>query len=73
MMYNGVGWGSRGGGYYLEFLKWSQMTTMKKELDLLYLLCLLKIILLDLFAEIHKSCVKFALLRSPYTFRFQLT
>ena len=45
----------------------------KKELDLFYLLHLLNVTLVpDLFAEIHKSCVKFALPRSPYTFRFQL-
>ena len=45
----------------------------KKELDLLYLLYLLKVILaLDLFGEIHKSCLKFALPRSFYIFRFQV-
>ena len=33
----------------------------------------MKVILLDLFAEIHKICVKFALPRSPYTFTFQST
>ena len=33
------------------------MTTIKKEPDLFYLLYLLKIIFLDLFAEIHKSYV----------------
>ena len=45
----------------------------KKELDLFYLLHLLNVTLVpDLLAEIHKSCVKFALPRSPYTFRFQL-
>ena len=46
------------------------MTTIKKEPDLFYLLYLLKIIFLDLFAEIHKSYVTFALPRSP--FRFQV-
>ena len=41
----------------------------KKELDLFYLLYLLNIILVsDLFTVIYKSCVKFALPRSPYRF-----
>ena len=45
----------------------------KKELDLFYLLYLLKVFLvLYLFADIYKKYVKFALARSPYTFRFQL-
>ena len=45
----------------------------KKNLDLFYLLYLLKVILvLDLFAEIRKSCIKFVLPSSLYTFRFQL-
>ena len=45
----------------------------KKELDLFYLLYLLKVILVfDLFTEIHKIYIKFAPPRSPYTFWFQL-
>ena len=33
---------------------------------------IIKVIVPDLFAEIHKSFVKFALLSSLYTLRFQL-
>ena len=44
-------------GCYLAFFQWLQMTTIEKRIDL--------------FTEI--SCVKFALLRFPYTFKFQLT
>ena len=69
------GWRSNmiyNGGYYVEFPQWLWMTIEKKELELFYLLNLLKVILvLDLFAEIHKHYVKFAL-SSLLTFRFQL-
>ena len=71
MMYNVEG----GGGRLLSVISSmvANSNNWKKELDLLYLLYLLKVILaLDLFGEIHKSCLKFALPRSFYTFRFQV-
>ena len=56
-------------GYYLQFPQWLRLRIFEKELDLFYLLYLLKVILVfDLFTEIHKIYIKFALPRSPYTF-----
>ena len=52
-----------GGGRLLSGLSlvFANDNNQKKELDLFYLLHLLKVTLvLDLFVEIHKSCVKSA-------------
>ena len=46
---------------------------IKKELDLFYLLYSLKILSLDLFAEIHESCVKFSKPRSQISIDMRFT
>lgn len=52
-----------GGGYYLEFSHWLRMTTIRKGTSfVLFVMFIIKVIVLDLFAEIHKICVaKFSL------------